>query len=200
MVDLFEATGRTAYLQRATELGEQIVNHFSVGPDGGFYFTADDHEALIHRAQSTHDQSIPSGSALAVEALLRIATFTDATHLRAAAEATLGRLAGAAMENPIGYASLLAVAGLALEGAVEVCLVGDPGDPSRDDWRRRVFQRHLPRKAVCVLPPDGDPTVLGTIATGREPVDDRLTAYVCRHATCTPPITDWPILEQALAE
>ena len=199
MIDLFEATGRTVYLQRAVELGEQIVNHFAVGPEGGFYFTADDHESLIHRAQSTHDQSIPSGSALAIEALLRVATFTDAARLRTAADATLRHLAGAAIENPIGYAALLAVAGLALEGPVEVCLAGDPGDPAREDWHRRLFQRHLPRKAVCVIPPDGDASVLGSIAAGREPVEGRVTAYVCRHATCTPPITDWPALEQALA-
>jgi hypothetical protein len=200
LVDLFEATGRTVHLQRAVELGSQIVDHFAIGPEGGFYFTADDHESLIHRAQSTHDQSIPAGSAVAVEALLRIATFTDDARLRDAAEATLRRLGGAAAENPLAYASLLAVAGLAFDGAVEVCLVGNPDDPARDDWRRRLFQRHLPRKVVCVLPPEGDAGVLGAIAQGREALDGRLTAYVCRHATCTPPITDWPTLERTLTE
>ncbi|MGD2062278.1 MAG: thioredoxin domain-containing protein [Nitrospirota bacterium] len=200
LVDLFEATGRTVHLRRAAELGGQIVDHFAVGPEGGFYFTADDHETLIHRAESTHDQSIPAGSAVAVEALLRIATFTDEARLRDAAQATLRHLAGAADENPLAYASLLAVADRAVDGAVEVCLVGDPDDPTRDDWRRRLFQLHLPRKAVCVLPPEGDPGVLGTIAEGREAEDGRLTGYVCRHATCTPPITDWPTLERTLAE
>jgi uncharacterized protein YyaL (SSP411 family) len=200
LVDLFEATGRTVHLQRALELGSQIVDHFAVGPRGGLYFTADDHETLIHRAESTHDQSIPAGSAVAVEALLRIATFTDDMRLRDAAEATLRHLGGAAEENPLAYASLLAVAALVLDGTVEVCLAGDPKDPAREDWHRRLFQLHLPRKAVCLIPPEGDPAVLGAIGEGREALDGRLTAYVCRHATCTPPITDWSSLERALTE
>ncbi len=52
LVTLYEATFEARWLTAATELTEAILAHFA-DPAGGFYYTADDHEALIARTNCT---------------------------------------------------------------------------------------------------------------------------------------------------
>ena len=60
-----------------------VLKHFADPNGPGFFFTADDHEELIARTKDLHDGSTPSGNAVAVTVLLRLAKLLDrATSLR----------------------------------------------------------------------------------------------------------------------
>jgi uncharacterized protein YyaL (SSP411 family) len=45
--------------------------------EGGFFDTSDDHEALITRPRDLQDGATPSGNAMAVTTLLKLAGFTN---------------------------------------------------------------------------------------------------------------------------
>jgi len=49
-----------------------MIVHFQA-PDGGFFDTSDDHEALITRPRELQDNAVPSGNAMAAFVLLRLA-------------------------------------------------------------------------------------------------------------------------------
>ena len=53
-----------------------MIAHFQA-PEGGFYDTSDDHETLITRPRDLQDNATPSGNAMAVTALLKLAGFTN---------------------------------------------------------------------------------------------------------------------------
>jgi len=192
LLDLYEATGEGRFLARATTLGGDIVDRFYGGAEGGFYLTGGD--SLVHRPRAGHDQSIPSGAAAACSLLLRLLPFTDDARLRQAAEEALAHHSGSMAAQPVAYGGLLACIEPTLEPGPEITLVGKAA--GRLDWAYRLAQRHLPHRALCHLP--CDPPVTGAIAAGKEAKGGEVTAYLCRHHTCSPPMTSWEELERAL--
>ena len=102
---------------------------------------------------------------------------------RDAAEAALATVALLAEQAPRFAGWSLAAAQAMLDGPVEVAVVGAPG-PDRDALERRA-RRH-PGAVVVVAdgPRDEIPLLVG-----REPVEGRPTAYVCRGFVCERPVT-----------
>ena len=69
----------------ARRLADNLLRHFEDRDNGGFYFTADDHEQLIHRPKPGHDNATPAGNAVAARALLALGQrFGNPAYLTAA--------------------------------------------------------------------------------------------------------------------
>jgi uncharacterized protein YyaL (SSP411 family) len=109
LVDLFEATGRRAYLERARAFADILVDDFFDDVDGGFFFTSRHHEKLIDRPKIAIDNFLPSGNAVAIETLLRLADFLEEDRLRDIAERTLALFGDLMEEQPLGVAYMLGV-------------------------------------------------------------------------------------------
>jgi uncharacterized protein YyaL (SSP411 family) len=75
LLDAFETTSHSWYLEQAQAVADGMLTHFWDEGLGGFFFTAKDHELLIHRMKSGTDSAMPSGNAVAVQVLL-VATET----------------------------------------------------------------------------------------------------------------------------
>ena len=56
----------------AVEIAEVLLGHFEDPESGGFFFTADDHESLIHRSKPFADDALPAGNGIAACALGRL--------------------------------------------------------------------------------------------------------------------------------
>jgi uncharacterized protein YyaL (SSP411 family) len=100
-------TGSSHYLEWARQIADVILDHFRDKKTGDFYFTADDHEQLIYRPKSHLDEAIPSGSGVAIRALLELGRLTEETRYLEAAEQGLRTAWGMLLENPSGHCSLL---------------------------------------------------------------------------------------------
>ena len=87
--ELQQAAPQAGDAEFAVKLGDALLERFEDQTDGGFYFTANDHEALIHRPKPGHDNSMPGGNAAAALALLRLARLTGEVRYRNAAERAL---------------------------------------------------------------------------------------------------------------
>ncbi len=69
--ELQQVRFRPDELAFARELLDVTLTHFE-DPQGGFFFTSDDHEALIHRIKSYADDAIPAGNGIAAFVLQRM--------------------------------------------------------------------------------------------------------------------------------
>jgi uncharacterized protein len=197
LVDLFEATGERKHLDRALELIAALNARFHDDRDGGYFFTAHDAEALIARSKSGTDGSLPSGNAVAAHVLQRLHHLTgDAAH-RERAEEILRLYHGEAARSPFAYTSYLQALELYLEGPVEVVLVGRRGAPETAALWSVVSSTYLPHRVLVSVEP-GAADVLAP-ARDRPALDGRPTAWVCRHFTCSPPVTDPARLRELLA-
>jgi len=109
LLDLFEATEKPSYLERAHELADVLVDQFFDDEDAGFFFTSRSHEKLVDRPKIAVDNFLPSGNAVAIETLLRLADLLGDDRLRQIARRTLALFGDLMEEQPLGMAYMLGV-------------------------------------------------------------------------------------------
>jgi uncharacterized protein YyaL (SSP411 family) len=196
LLDLYEAGFEDRYLDAAAMLARALTEHFVDEERGGFFFTSDDHEALLARSRSQHDGALPSGAGVATELLLRLAVHLDDDRLRRVGLRALEAYRPLVARMPSAFAALLAAADFALDPGPEVAIVGDPGDPTFSALLAVARGRYLPRLVVAAGP-EGAGEARPLLA-GKPALDSKPTAYVCRDYACRAPTTDPGELERQL--
>jgi uncharacterized protein YyaL (SSP411 family) len=182
-------------------LTDAILEKFWAKDGRGFYLTSHDHETLVTRPLAGADQSIPSGSSEAVFALLRVSAYQQVPAYRDLAQHVF-TLSGRAMEdNPFGYANLLGALDLYHEGTTDVVLIGPAAQPGTRALRRAVHAVYAPnRTLITVDPTHSDGPAVPEAARGKTMLDNRPTVFVCKHMTCSAPLTDPAALRTLLSE
>ena len=89
LLALYRATFDERWFATARSLMDVVLERF-MDPDGGFFDTADDHEALVSRPKDLQDNALPSGNAMATSVLLSLAALTGEGRYRDVAERSLG--------------------------------------------------------------------------------------------------------------
>ncbi len=201
MIDTYEASLDPRYLEHARVLADVILERFIDAEKGGFYFTSDDHEELITRAKAAFDGSTPSGNSAAVMALIRLHAYTGDERYATEAARTLKLFADLIRKQPFGFAHMLEAADLYFRGPTEIVLVGDRASDEFRDWIERTGLIYLPNRALFAAEPNGaDTGFIPEQARGKPQIDGKLTAYVCRERTCSPPMTTFDTITAALAD
>jgi uncharacterized protein YyaL (SSP411 family) len=193
---LYEATFDERWFTVARDLVDRILAHFA-DPDGAFFDTADDGEVLVVRPRSQQDNATPSGSAMAVTVLLRLAALTGVARYGLAAEQALATVGPYLARYPTAFAQWLCALETAHAGYAEVALVGDPGEPDTDALVHCLDARYRPF-TVRALSPDPDASTI-PLLPHRFRLGGRATAYVCRDFACRQPVTEPEALEALLA-
>jgi uncharacterized protein len=162
---------------------DRWVEHFADPAAGGFYFTSDDHETLIHRSKTFSDDATPSGNGIAAFALQRYGHLLGEPRYLAAAERTLRAAWQAMGRQPIGHVTLATALDELLHPPEIVILRGEPA--AIEAWRRELSRTYAPWRVVLAIPADA-PGLPAALAE-KEPRGEA-TAYVCRGSTCSAPV------------
>ena len=178
---LYGATFDPRWFDAARELADTIIARFSDADNGGFFATADDHEALIARRKDLEDNPIPSGASAAASGLLRLAALTGEHGYEEAALGVIRLLHGVAPEHPHAFGHLLQAMDFHFAAVKEVAIAGPDAAP----LERVVRGAYRPHVVLA-----GGPAADVPLLAGREPVDGRAAAYVCEHFTCLRPVTE----------
>ncbi|WP_141014259.1 thioredoxin domain-containing protein [Nocardioides sambongensis] len=181
-LSLAAATGDPRWLRHATALLDTALTGFAA-PDGGFYDTHADAEALLARPRDPGDNASPSGFSSLVHALVEAHALTSEGRFRDAAERALATASLLAEKAPRFAGWSLAAAVTLLDGPLEVAIVG-PAGADRDALERRALR--LP--GAVVITAEGPVDGIGLLQ-GRTAVDGRAAAYVCRGQVCERPVT-----------
>jgi len=184
LIELLQSRWDGESLAWAIELAETMLAHFEDRDAGGFYFTADDHEALILRPKTFGDDATPSGNGMAARVLARLGFLLGETRYLDAAERTL-RAASAVMEKyPHGHTALL-MALDELTAPPTIVVVRGPADELAT-WRSELDRYYDPRRLVLAIPSDA--TDLPAGLADKKP-QGTTVAYVCRGTTCSAPVS-----------
>src|SRR5206468_7741588 len=65
LIRLHRATGKPRWLDEAAAFTAKQIELFSDERGGGFFFTSNDHEALLARGKDITDNALPSGNSVA---------------------------------------------------------------------------------------------------------------------------------------
>ncbi len=194
LIELLQSRWNAAHLEFAQQLAALLLEHFEDREDGGFWFTADDHEQLIHRSKPLADEAVPSGNGIAAFALQRLGFLLGETRYLEAAERTL-RAAWRAMEDiPHGHMSLLGALEEYLAHPEIIVIRGDDEGIAR--WRDSAARIYAPRRLVFAIPA-GEARLPGALAE-RKPLDGETVAYRCVGTQCDLPVTTWEALAARL--
>ena len=195
LLELMQEEFSNTELQWATALADVLLEQFEDPADGGFFFTARDHESLILKPKPGHDHATPSGNAVAAWALTRLAALTGEERYARAARRTLELFDAAMREFPGGFATMAIALDEHLAQPKTLVLRGQRD--ALDAWRRELAREFLPDTAVLAIPDglQGLPALLDKPRRA-QPVN----AWLCRGVTCLEPISDLVHLKKALKE
>jgi len=202
LVSLYETTFAPRWIAAALELAGVLIDQFWDREEGAFFFTGRDHEALIARAKDATDSSTPSGNALAVLALLRVARLTGRMDLEEKALATLKLFRGLLAASPAASAQMLIALDFHLGPVQEFAVIGDASAPSTRQALLLIRAGFRPRSVVAACPGEGDRQVadplIGLLA-GKEP-HGPVTTYICQNFACQAPLIGVEALAAELKE
>jgi uncharacterized protein YyaL (SSP411 family) len=194
LAELMQSSFRPKDLEWAIEIAEALLSRFEDKEQGGFFFTAHDHEQLIHRPKPGHDNATPAGNGIAAQALTTLGHWLGEPRYLAAAERTVRAFGRELAERPAGFASLLIALEDCLEPPASVLLRGDAATCAA--WRRKLEQSYAPARRTLDL--SGADALPGALAKPHD-ARDAATAWVCKGTVCLPPIHSLDQLETKLA-
>jgi len=189
IVELLETRWRTEDVTFAVSLAEAMLDHFEDKANGGFFFTADDQEMLIHRPKTYSDEATPAGNGIAAFALNRLGYLLGEPRYIDAAERTLRAAWSSMTRYPPGHAALLVALEEFLAPPTIVIIRGEPAEIT--SWQRDLSKVYAPRRMVLAIP--GDAKDLPA-AISEKHAQEECVAYVCRGTVCSEPIKSLPAL------
>ncbi len=196
LLELYQTDFNNKWFTSAKELADEMIDLFE-DPNGGFFDTSKEAQGLLLRPKDVQDNATPSGNALACEALLKLAAFTDEGKYRDPAEKSLGLVVDFATRHPTAFARWLSAADFALGNVKQVAAVYEANGDQGKGLLQVVQSKYRPNMVVAAStypPADEAPALL----RNRPLKDGRATVYVCEGFVCRNPVTSKSELEKLL--
>ncbi len=195
ILELQQVRFRADELRFGQQLLEVALQHFADPGGGGFFFTSDDHEKLIHRSKSFGDDATPSGNGVAACALQRYGHLLGEPRYLAAAEGTLRAAWGELARYPQSQGTLLTALEELLQPAQIVIIRGEAAAIAA--WQQELAHLYAPRRLVLAVPAGAAdlPPALADKSAGTG-----VLAYLCQGSVCSAPLESLSALIAQLRE
>jgi uncharacterized protein YyaL (SSP411 family) len=184
---------KTHYILLAMEIADSLLTHFYDETNGGFYFTAHDHEKLVYRPKTMMDDAIPSGNGVAARALLTLGYLLGETRYINAAEKTIQTTGSILSQYPAEHSSLL----LALEYLLDPPQIVIIRGITEDIKTWEVFCKKQLNTLVFGIS-NTEPNLPGLLATHK--ISDKTCAYLCKGTQCLSVIRTFEELQRIIAK
>ena len=198
LIELYQTDFNNQWFAAAQELTQEMLDLFS-DPSGGFFDTSTENKELLLRPKDLQDNAIPSGNALACEALLKLAAFTDNGDYRDRAEASLKLVVDHALRYPTSFARWLSAADFALANVKQVAVVYPLNQEEARELLHAIQAEYRPNLIVAAssYPPSSQAPAL---LADRPLKEGKPTVYVCEGFVCKMPVTSASEAQELLSE
>jgi hypothetical protein len=189
LVSLYEADFNEHRIDQAVELADILLAFFHDTESGGFFFTASDHEKLIARQKDLTDNAVPSGSALAATALLRLGKLTGRRDFLDAAVGTLKAAEAHMAQHPMAMGQMLLALDFHIGPTYEVVVAGGSVDDEVDDILHNIRSRYLPRRVLACRADEAATRSksLCSVFEGKQSRDGQPALFICQNFACGAP-------------
>jgi len=183
LLTLLQIQWREQDLQCAITLAEVLLKYFA-DEEGGFFFTAHDHERLLQRTKPLMDEAVPSGNAVAAFALGRLGHLLGEQRYLMASAKTLKMVWQAMQAYPSAHASLLQVLVDYLQPPKLVVLCGETDELKQ--WLAACQNTYWFNHLIVAI--SAETRFLPGILANYKAAEPKLRAYVCIGQQCMGPI------------
>jgi hypothetical protein len=192
VLELYEATLQPKHLEFAIELADSMLARFYDREHGGFWQSASGSSDLILRLKEDYDGAEPSGSSVAVLALLKLGHVTGRQDLHDAAEKSLRLFAKRLEDIPQAVPYMLSALDFSLQEPRRAVVAGAPEQAETRRLLHAIHSVYQPNKVV-----------LGTIGPVEPfaktlPAKDGPVVYLCTGNACQPPTSEPAAVKELL--
>jgi uncharacterized protein len=179
---LYECDFQPQWLELAEKYARTLLDEFWDAEGKHFFYTGISHETLCIRPRENHDSATPSGTAMAVCALLRLHAFTGDASWLEPAKTTLEISEPLMRLAPASSAQMLLALDGFLFGFQELALVPGNSPDEASEILSSVRRQYLGPKVIA-FGETGGPLLL----RDKKPIDGTTTLYSCRNFRCEKP-------------
>jgi hypothetical protein len=191
LLELFQATGRAAWLEWALALRARQNALFGDEEAGGWFSTSGGDPSLLLRMKEDYDGAEPSAGSVAAMNELVIAHLTGERDAFDRAERALARFGPNLGRVARVVPFLASVLSMWHAPFTQIVIAGAPDGADTRALREAAAARYLPFSVVITAAPEEQQALAGALpwlaAMGTK--DGAAAAYVCRDFTCQAPVT-----------
>jgi len=192
LLDLYEATFNSHYLQQAIDYTDVMHSHFWDDKNGGFYFSPNDGEKLLIRTKEIYDAAIPSGNSVAFMDLVKLGRITADTKYEILASKLVDSFSSNIERSPTGVSYLLSGLQFELEESFEIVIAGEKSDANYNHMLQSIYSKYIPNKVVLSIDEKNKARIieLAPFTKDYSGVPGITTVYVCKNYVCSLPVTN----------
>ena len=192
LLEYYESVFDEKYLALAISLCRDQFEHFWDEEFAGFFFTADDGEALITRQKEIYDGALPSGNSVSTLNILKIARLTADPDLEDRAARMTAAFSSQLSRHPASFSMHMNSLDFMLGPSFEIVIAGDRNSPETRRFLDALSGEFLPNKVVMVKDEANEAEISGIAPYTRahKPIDGKAAAYVCSNYECRLPTDD----------
>jgi uncharacterized protein YyaL (SSP411 family) len=180
LIELSQATSNFAFLDRAKELTELVINNFSDEESLLFYYTSRQQTDVLLRKKEVYDGATPSGNAVMAQNLYRLSIFFDQPSWRQRAEDMVNALGDVIIKYPTSFGVWLSLLFEKIKGTNEIAVVGKEWE----NYLEKILGIYIPHKLVmATAEPLKTYPLLADKAKNKETL-----IYLCRNYACLNPV------------
>ncbi len=193
LLELYEATFNAKYLLQADKLQKIVNKHFADEVYGGFFFTSDFAEELIIRQKEIYDGAIPSGNAVTMLNLLKLARYTGNHDYENKALDLSRAFQEQVKATPMGHPFLMVALEFMLSQSFEIVIVGNSQAEKVRTAILVLRKKFIPNK-IMIYKNSDQSSVLNEISNytaSLVELNGEPAFYLCKNFTCELPTSDF---------
>lgn len=197
LLTLLTVEWRNVDIEMAMALANSIVNWFYDSKEGGFWFTAHDHEKLIQKFKPLQDESAASGNSVACLALSKIASLTGLPSYLEVLSKTIEWMRGAIPNQEALCPTALRCMERMKNGPRHVILRGPREQLT--DWMVGLHEEYRPETDIWAIPYEHSGYVPSYVPPQVAQSANEVVAYSCKDFVCSLPIHSLEELKATLS-
>lgn len=186
IIYLLQAEWSTENLNFAIKLADVLLEQFYDHHNGGFFFTANDHEKLLQRPKTFLDEAVPSANGVAAYCFLILGFLLGEQKYLDAAQKTFKIANQNLIDYPSAHASLLIALQNYLEPPKIIIIRGEKN--TMQQWQKLLQKNYASNRLIFSIPAD-EKNLPESLAV-KETKQNKTIAYVCEGLHCSAPIED----------
>jgi uncharacterized protein YyaL (SSP411 family) len=186
LIDLYEASFETNYLQTALELAELQNTLFYDNELGGYFSTAFDDHTVPLRLKEEYDGAEPSANSVTALNLLRLAEMIGKEEFSIKAEETINASGTILAENSHALPQMLVAKNFAEQRKVRIVFSGPRQSSGMTRLRETVYECYLPG-AILIHASKESSIIFPQNAAIIAEEDGKAKAFLCVNRSCLAP-------------
>lgn len=197
LIELYQATFKTYYLEKALDLNRQMLELFWDNDNGGLFLYGEDSEQLIMRPKEVYDGALPSGNSVALLNMLRLARMTGDAQTEDRARRQMEAFGGQVGHSPNSHSFYLMALLFSLQPTREVVLSAKTIEDARA-MLDKINIRFTPFSTFLLNVGKEELYKIAPFTRQQKMVGEKPTAYVCENFACRQPVTEADVLDGML--